>query len=187
MIFWITKLYIVVHVHLCPISRQSSWSIKVIITTFNFSIILGVLIFNLILFKTNSNLARELLKEKSRTTHLERQVKKISQESNHFHNKINHHSNGKQTILNKPKKPLINGWFVDLCYEYGIDYPENDIDSVASVDNASECQNLCQEIDSCNYWTYNTNTKVCLRKRAKSNQSVISHATSGPQYCGKPL
>ena len=72
------------------------------------------------------------------------------------------------------------------CFDFGKDYHPggNNIDVVASIFTPTACQEVCQKLPACKYWTFNENNNKCIRKGSKpSTPSDVSYATSGPKYC----
>ena len=72
------------------------------------------------------------------------------------------------------------------CKEDGTSYPGymgNDIGSVSNVADPNACQRECRANSECNFWTYNTDGKLCWLKSHHYNSIVACDATSGPKYC----
>ena len=62
------------------------------------------------------------------------------------------------------------------------------MDSFRNVEDAAECQKLCQSSDECYYWTINKNGECFLKDaNALSALSTKSGSTSGPKICRKYL
>ena len=65
-------------------------------------------------------------------------------------------------------------------------YGGNDIDYVWNINDATSCQEKCQELLACKFWTYNSQTRNCWRqtKYAPDNLgSCGNDCTRGPRYC----
>ena len=77
-------------------------------------------------------------------------------------------------------------FYEGVCHEEGIDYWPNAIDIDKHVKSGKRaCQTSCQELSTCNFWTFNTNTKMCIRKKTKDSATKVSYAISGPKFCPK--
>ena len=74
---------------------------------------------------------------------------------------------------------------ISACFDVGKDYsPADDIDMVPFVYTPSACQEKCQNLYECQYWTLNIIEHKCIRKRTKPpTLSDNFYATSGPKYC----
>ena len=58
-----------------------------------------------------------------------------------------------------------------------------DIDSIR-VNNQKECQEKCQELDKCAYWSYNVGSKWCYRHDAKAAKRFGGgNFKRGSKYC----
>ena len=69
------------------------------------------------------------------------------------------------------------------CVQYGIDYAGYDIQSISNSNHWSDCAGLCNDHQSCSYWTWNIAIKRCFLKHSKAGQRTVSHAISGSQHC----
>ena len=60
------------------------------------------------------------------------------------------------------------------------------MESFRNVEDASECQNLCQINEECFYWTYLKNGRCFLKNaNALSTLATKKGPTSGPKICRK--
>ena len=65
------------------------------------------------------------------------------------------------------------------------------IDFVKNINDAASCQDECQKHVKCDFWTYNSNTKNCLRQTANAANAPETSATGthcfkctyGPRHC----
>ena len=48
-----------------------------------------------------------------------------------------------------------------------------------------ECQQLCQEVQECNFFTYTPTDQACYLKTSSSGKRKHTYATSGPRICQK--
>ena len=76
------------------------------------------------------------------------------------------------------------------CFEDGKDYLGFDIyQNLSWTKDADQCQKLCQDTDSCEYWTYmyeyDYHKYLCHMKYSKERAVLNREATSGPKYCTK--
>ena len=64
-------------------------------------------------------------------------------------------------------------------------YNGNNIDSVGNINDATSCQEKCQDVLECKYWTYDSKTKKCWRQTANApkNLGTCSTCTRGPRNC----
>lgn len=51
--------------------------------------------------------------------------------------------------------------------------------------SAEECQQLCQEVQECNFFTYTAISKNCWLKTSSSGRRKHTQTTSGPKTCKK--
>ena len=79
------------------------------------------------------------------------------------------------------------------CFELGINYPGNDLNSCGvKTDTAEQCQQLCAERDGCVQFTWisssfgdvNRRRKCCLKKAHNNNPTSKTGLVSGPKICG---
>ena len=77
---------------------------------------------------------------------------------------------------------------LDTCFWNNKKLPGNDVESFKNMEDAAECQQLCQSNDECYYWTLNRYRKCFLKNaNALSSLSTGSGFTSGPKICRKYL
>ena len=74
------------------------------------------------------------------------------------------------------------------CFENGKDYPGSDIyQNGFWTSTADQCQELCQNNDSCEFWTwlldYDGKDGLCYMKYSKGQVVNENKAISGPKYC----
>ena len=74
------------------------------------------------------------------------------------------------------------------CFENGKDYPGFDIyQNGIYTSDADQCQKLCQNTSSCEYWTwlldYDGKDGLCYLKYSKEQVVNENKAISGPKYC----
>ena len=69
-----------------------------------------------------------------------------------------------------------------------IDYAGNDLEQMANAASAVECQQNCQALPGCMFFTYVLDTDVgegqaCYAKTSDAGSYVRTLRVSGPQYC----
>ena len=71
----------------------------------------------------------------------------------------------------------------DQCFMKG-NYEGNDID-VVDVTNPTSCQEKCQDLLECKYWTYKSKTAKCWLQTANAPKTLGSciTCTRGPRNC----
>ena len=86
-----------------------------------------------------------------------------------------------------PQQTLL---FCTACYNYDLDYQISNLAWFDNVPTIAECQRLCQEDDTCNYFAYvlASSSLVGLEKRchfkpANTPTRVCPHIVTGPKYC----
>ena len=78
-------------------------------------------------------------------------------------------------------------YYVGQCFENGIDYFGNDIQSIA-VNTAEECQEACFAEPECNVWTFSLSSGTCWMKTTKGTDIRINTLRiSGPKTCPRKL
>ena len=80
--------------------------------------------------------------------------------------------------LKKISSPILK------CFETG-NYIGNHIDVLQNINDATSCQEKCQDVLECKYWTYDSKTKKCWRQtvRAPKSLGTCSTCTRGPRNC----
>ena len=72
------------------------------------------------------------------------------------------------------------------CFWSDKKLPGNDVESFRNVEDATECQKLCQINEECFYWTYLKNGRCFLKNaNALSTLATKKGPTSGPKICRK--
>ena len=65
----------------------------------------------------------------------------------------------------------------------------NNIDNVSNINNAESCQEQCQKLSGCEFWTYDSYDKSCYRHNANAPNSIgtgtsaCNTCTRGPKFC----
>ena len=64
-------------------------------------------------------------------------------------------------------------------------YQGNDIDFVQNINDATSCQEECEKLAECKFWTYNNVLQKCWRQTAKAPEILGSNSacTRGPRIC----
>ena len=72
----------------------------------------------------------------------------------------------------------------DQCFLAG-NYVGNQIDYVDNINDVTSCQEKCQELIECKFWTYNSKTKKCYRQTANAPEylGTCITCTRGPRNC----
>ena len=68
------------------------------------------------------------------------------------------------------------------CWELGIDYLGNDIAVIENL-NPKHCQEKCQNVTECDFWTFDLLTHNCWLKDSKDFIYKLSNGISGPEAC----
>ena len=86
----------------------------------------------------------------------------------------------------------VTSLFLDPCTELDTDFLGNDIQvngkwHIPNVKNSLECQLLCQEESSCEFWTYGLTviSGNCHLKTSAGVRKPHRGLISGKKFCGK--
>ena len=74
------------------------------------------------------------------------------------------------------------------CYVQDRDYAGNDLQKMADAASAVECQQNCQALPDCKFFTYvlpedTSEGQDCFAKTSDAGSYVRTLRVSGPQYC----
>ena len=80
--------------------------------------------------------------------------------------------------LNNNSSPILK------CFVTG-NYVGNDIDIMPNINDATSCQEECEKLAECKFWTYNSYKKKCWRHTAKAPEilGTCKNCTRGPRIC----
>ena len=80
--------------------------------------------------------------------------------------------------LKKISSPILK------CFETG-NYIGNHIDFMPNITDATSCQEECEKLAECKFWTYNNVLQKCWRQTAKAPEILgsVSACTRGPRNC----
>lgn len=74
--------------------------------------------------------------------------------------------------------------FIDHCFEKDISFDGLNIDTKHYVvESAKDCQSLCQNTKSCEYFTYFVVMKQCWLKTQVLKRVVVTGPISGKKFC----
>ena len=71
------------------------------------------------------------------------------------------------------------------CFERGIANPGNDIGAyTTNIKSASSCQQWCQALKDCQFWTFDSAQLRCYRKtKSAVTKTIHPNRLSGPRHC----
>ena len=91
------------------------------------------------------------------------------------------------------KFQLVNIYKYSDCFEKDVAYPGNNLNALISNDNyangegrrysVGECQKLCQQTESCLFFTYSPASRSCYLKDKISEKQSRSGFVSGRKEC----
>ena len=71
------------------------------------------------------------------------------------------------------------------CYEFGVDYPYNDIEEIPDVTDPADCQALCFDNEACKQWVLRMDQSLCYLKSVADNVGPLASAVTGSAVgCG---